>query len=126
MVRQSLHHSKLPSRRVEWHYISPGKPQQNAFIESFNGRLRDELLNETLFGSLSHAREALALADYAETPLLTATGRGDLRQPPTPRPPLPLNQPSHQGSNEPRGGSTHRRMKLGFRSPAMWPSLDIG
>jgi len=37
---------------VEWHYIAPGKPQQNAFIESFNGRLRDELLNETLFKSL--------------------------------------------------------------------------
>jgi putative transposase len=35
-------------RQVEWHYIAPGKPQQNAFIESFNGRLRDELLNETL------------------------------------------------------------------------------
>lgn len=47
-------------RRVEWHYIAPGKPTQNAFIESFNGRLRDELLNETLFGSLAHARQALA------------------------------------------------------------------
>jgi putative transposase len=46
---------------VEWHYIAPGKPQQNAFIESFNGRLRDELLNETLFISLSHAREALKI-----------------------------------------------------------------
>ena len=34
---------------VGWHYIAPGKPQQNGFIESFNGRLRDELLNETLF-----------------------------------------------------------------------------
>jgi len=45
--------------RVEWHYIAPGKPQQNAFIESFNGRLRDELLNETLFTSLAHARTAL-------------------------------------------------------------------
>jgi putative transposase len=30
--------------RVEWHYIAPGKPMQNAFIESFNARLRDELL----------------------------------------------------------------------------------
>src|SRR4051812_22556136 len=33
--------------KVEWHYIAPGKPMQNGFIESFNGRLRDELLNET-------------------------------------------------------------------------------
>ena len=48
-------------QRIEWHYIAPGKPQQNAFIESFNGRLRDELLNETLFASLAHAREALSL-----------------------------------------------------------------
>ncbi len=47
--------------RVEWHYIAPGKPQQNAFIESFNGRLRDELLNETVFTSLAHVREALAI-----------------------------------------------------------------
>jgi len=45
---------------VEWRYIASGKPQQNAFIEIFNGRLRDELLNETLFGSLTHARTALA------------------------------------------------------------------
>jgi putative transposase len=37
--------------RVAWHYIAPGKSMQNAFIESFNGRLRDELLNETLFGA---------------------------------------------------------------------------
>jgi putative transposase len=42
--------------RVAWHYIAPGKPLQNAFIESFNGRLRDELLNETLFTSLAQAR----------------------------------------------------------------------
>jgi putative transposase len=44
---------------VGWHYIAPGKPQQNGFIESFNGRLRDELLNETLFRSLPHARATL-------------------------------------------------------------------
>ena len=47
-------------RRVEWHYIAPGKPQQNAFAESFIGRLRDECLNETLFTSLFHARAVLA------------------------------------------------------------------
>ena len=46
--------------RVAWHYIAPGKPQQNAFVESFNGRLRDELLNETLFSSLGEARTLLA------------------------------------------------------------------
>jgi transposase InsO family protein len=32
---------------VEWHYIAPGKPMQNGYVESFNGRMRDELLNET-------------------------------------------------------------------------------
>jgi putative transposase len=36
--------------KVEWHYIAPGKPVQNAFAESFIGRLRDELLNETCSG----------------------------------------------------------------------------
>ncbi|WP_458395045.1 IS3-like element ISRle4 family transposase [Rhizobium brockwellii] len=46
--------------KVDWHYIAPGKPIQNAFIESFNGRLRDEFLNETLFSSLAHARSALS------------------------------------------------------------------
>ncbi len=42
--------------RVAWHYIQPGKPVQNAFIESFNSRLRDECLNEHLFVSLAEAR----------------------------------------------------------------------
>ena len=45
---------------VEWHYIAPGKPTQNAFIESFNGKLRDECLNETLFTSLAQAPAELA------------------------------------------------------------------
>jgi len=47
-------------RQVDWHYIAPGKPTQNAFVESFNGKLRDELLNETIFVSLDDARHALA------------------------------------------------------------------
>ena len=52
--------------KVEWHYNAPGKPTQNAFIGRFNGRLRDELLNEVLFNSLAHARAELAAwqADY--------------------------------------------------------------
>jgi hypothetical protein len=59
----SREHSPAPTlsskHRVAWHYIAAGKPSQNAFIESFNGRLRDELLNETLFRSLPHARAVL-------------------------------------------------------------------
>jgi putative transposase len=53
---------------IGWHYIAPGKPQQNGFMESFNGRLRDELLNETLFHSLAHARAMLQAwrCDYNE------------------------------------------------------------
>lgn len=46
-------------RGVEWHYIAPGKPMQNGFVESFNGRLRDECLNEHLFRSYRHAREII-------------------------------------------------------------------
>ena len=53
---------------VGWHYIAPGKPQQNGHNESFNGRLRDELLNEILFHSLPHARAVLEAKrrDYNE------------------------------------------------------------
>ena len=51
-------------RRVEWDYVAPGKPMQNGFIESFNGRLRDECLNATLFTSLAHARFVLAAWRY--------------------------------------------------------------
>lgn len=46
--------------QIDWHYIAPGKPMQNGFIESFNGRMRDELLNESLFFGLDHARSALS------------------------------------------------------------------
>ena len=105
---------------VDWHYIAPGKPQQNAFVESFNGRLRDELLNETLFVSLAHARGALEAwrddyntvrphsalgnvppATYADTQRsLEATGRvAALVGGSAPRPVAP---PSHTGSNDER------------------------
>ncbi|WP_443027765.1 IS3 family transposase [Sphingopyxis sp. MWB1] len=45
---------------IEWHYIAPGRPTQNGFVESFNGRMRDELLNETLFFTIGQARTILA------------------------------------------------------------------
>ena len=57
---------------VDWHDIDPGKPRQNAFIESFNGSLRDELLNEEMFDILEDARRKLALWRYDyNTPLGT-------------------------------------------------------
>src|SRR5271157_3448834 len=46
--------------KVFWHFIAPGKPMQNGFCESFNGRMRDELLNETLFLCFDHARTRIA------------------------------------------------------------------
>ncbi|WP_456816428.1 IS3 family transposase [Bradyrhizobium sp. USDA 4508] len=51
---------------IDWHFIAPGKPMQNGFVESFNGRMRDELLNETLFFDLNDTRTKLAawVADY--------------------------------------------------------------
>ena len=51
---------------IDWHFIAPGKPIQNAFVESFNGRMRDEFLNETLFFGLDDTRRKLAawVTDY--------------------------------------------------------------
>src|SRR5438270_842696 len=106
--------------RVEWHYIAPGKPQQNAFIESFNGRLRDELLNETLFTSLSHVREALAIWREDYNTVRPHSALGNLPPATYAKLSAPVKQrdgalryvegsatrtvasPSHQGSNEAR------------------------
>ena len=55
--------------RVAWHYIQPGKPVQNAFIESFNSRLRDECLNEHVFVKLERgARDYRGLAPRLQSP----------------------------------------------------------
>jgi putative transposase len=53
---------------VQLHFSRPGKPVDNAFIESFNGRLRDECLNTNWFYGLEHAREVINewLEDYNE------------------------------------------------------------
>ncbi|ESX28070.1 integrase [Mesorhizobium sp. LSHC440A00] len=61
---------------VEWHYIAPGKQMQNGFVESFNGRFRDECLNETLFSTLTQARTAIDLwkEDYNQNRPHSALG----------------------------------------------------
>jgi putative transposase len=46
-------------RGIGWHYIAPGKPVQNAFVESLNGRFRDECLNEHVFHGLPMARRII-------------------------------------------------------------------
>ena len=53
---------------ISWHYIAPGKPMQNGFMESFNGKLRDECLNEHVFSSLAEARRVIEACrvDYNE------------------------------------------------------------
>lgn len=53
---------------VGWHYIQPGKPMQNGGVESFNGRVRDEFLNQHLFLSIQEAKELAAdwREDYNE------------------------------------------------------------
>ena len=56
--------------RIEWHSIAPGKPQQNGFVESLNGRFRDECLNEHLFRGMVAARRII---DGGST--TTSTGR---------------------------------------------------
>ena len=80
-------------QKVEWHPIAPGKPMQNGFVESFNGRMRDALLNESPFLGLDHARELIVtwVSDFNtprphsslgyQTPMdfartITATGSG--------------------------------------------------
>lgn len=62
--------------RVAWHYIAPGKSIQNALVESFIGRLRDECLNEHLFAGLGQARHFINTwrTDYNHTRPHTSLG----------------------------------------------------
>jgi putative transposase len=45
---------------IQWHYITPGKPSENGFTESLNGKIRDECLNENWFLNLQHAKQIIA------------------------------------------------------------------
>ncbi|RZK36388.1 MAG: transposase [Hymenobacter sp.] len=79
----------VPVHQVEWHHIAPVKPQQNGFVRSFNGRSRNECLNEHQFPSLAAARRIIeawwtdyipcvrtALAGWHPRKLRTAPARG--------------------------------------------------
>jgi putative transposase len=61
---------------VALQHIQPGKPNQNAFVESFNGRLRDECLNQHWFLTLADARRHLAAFQQLYN---TARGHSALR-----------------------------------------------
>ena len=67
---------------IDWHYIAPGRPMQNGYIESFNGRMRDELLNESLFIDLNQARQLIDDTPRSATKL---------------RPPMPVHSSRRRG-----------------------------
>ena len=96
-------------RGVGWHDIAPGKPQQNAFVESFNGRLRDECLSKTVFTSLRQARTVLE------------AWRGDYNH---------VRPHSALGAAHPAGSTCRRAacVKAAARRLRRWPpaSLDPG
>jgi len=52
--------------KVRLDFIRPGKPNENAYSESFNGRFRDECLNENLFETLDHARKLIEDRGFTE------------------------------------------------------------
>jgi putative transposase len=66
---------------VQLDFIQPGKPTQNCFVESYNGTMRDECLNENLFFNLNHARTVLSkwVEEYNEVRPHSSLGR----QPPS-------------------------------------------
>jgi transposase InsO family protein len=63
-------------RRVQLHFIRPGKPVENALVESFNGKFRDDCLNENWFQGLADAREKIGTwrLDYNTGRPRSATG----------------------------------------------------
>jgi transposase InsO family protein len=133
--------------KVGWHFIAPGKPMRNGLCESFNGRIRDELLNETLFFDLVHACTALArwVTDYNQqrphsalryqTPAAfaaTFTATGDRPSNPgqlsrSPVAPAALTRQSHPATlaltDEQRGSGHQPEHVRACRTDSEWSSL---
>ena len=84
--------------RVVWHFIAPGKPMHNGSCERFNGRMRDELLNESLFLGLDHARTKITIwvDDYNSDGRIPrwATSRRQLMPPISPQHPIVCATPT--------------------------------
>jgi putative transposase len=86
-------------RGVKLRFIAPGKPVQNCYIESFNGRLRDECLNQHWFRSLADAKQIVE----------------EWR--------LDYNQARPHSS---LGGLTPQEYRLGITQPRVWPIVPSG
>src|SRR5262245_29349922 len=113
-------------RGVAWHYIAPGKPQQNAFAESFIGRLRDECLNETLFTSLAHAREVLSLWKEDYNTVRPHSGLGNLAPTAYAKASAPTTQRTGRCATlrAPRPAPLLHRANEAQINPGLYPSLD--
>jgi len=109
---------------LQWHTIQPGRPMENGYVESFNGRFRDECLNENWFSDLGDAREKIARwkQDYNEerphsslqyrTPVEFAAqsavsfdtagvGQGVSNAAPLPHTPIPATETGTRGEQKP-------------------------
>jgi len=91
--------------RLEWHYIEPGKPVQNAFVESFNSRLRDECLNEHVFLTLAEARETIEAWRYDYNHLRPHSSLGALT-------PIEFAMLKREQQQPPLEGQNHDRLYL--------------
>jgi putative transposase len=91
--------------RLEWHYIEPGKPVQNAFVESFNSKLRDECLNEHVFLTLAEARETIEAWRYDYNHLRPHSSLGALT-------PVEFAMLKRQQQQPPLEGQNHDRLYL--------------
>ncbi|MBT9293172.1 transposase [Hyphomicrobiaceae bacterium 22] len=100
---------------VAWQYIAPGKPTQNAFVESFNGRFRDECLNDRLFSALAEASSATTSGRR------TTTATDPTRPPATSRPPR-----RRRTSAQPLRASNWSRRTQANRPPANPRRLNFG
>ena len=124
---------------LQWHTIQPGRPMENGYVESFNGRFRDECLNENWFRDLADAREKIAQwkQDYNEkrphsslqyrTPVeFAAQAAGFYRDEvgqeasnagPLPHTPIPATDERHVGRTKTGESLIIPGLKMGGRSP---------